>query len=226
MIYFPVNEIGAPKNMAIVEQCQAGKKASVPKLLKQIFSALKIYPSEKGSKQEISLKSGKSGKVEKQRDRGDRGDNNSDYSADPYSPLVHLGRCPVCRAVPATPSVTVPYQCEPSFRSSLTGGNVQRHYENFSTALPARVGSRQRFRGRWKPPEKRAEGGEEVRPQRKLPRQVFPSENALQGKARLLLRLLQDRTWLRKDEALEEKEQLTCRHVVCSTGLPGLSTLL
>ncbi|KAK6619458.1 hypothetical protein RUM43_012215 [Polyplax serrata] len=90
MIYFPVNEIGAPKNMAIVEQCQAGKKASVPKLLKQIFSALKIYPSERGSKQEISLKSGKSGKVEKQRDRGDRGDNNSDYSADPYSPLVHL----------------------------------------------------------------------------------------------------------------------------------------
>lgn len=64
--------------MAIVEKCQAGKKSSVPKFLKQIFSALKIYPNEKTSKHQVS----------------EKGEDHSDcdrFSTESQSALLHLG---------------------------------------------------------------------------------------------------------------------------------------
>lgn len=78
LFYFPVSELGIPKNLPLAEQCPSGQKSSVPKLLKQIFSALKIYPSEKITKNEESEKSVTRSDLEK-------------YSSDSRSALLNLG---------------------------------------------------------------------------------------------------------------------------------------
>lgn len=50
MLFFAVENTDEMRKESVMEQCKAGHSKSLPKMVRQIFSALKIYTSEKSIK--------------------------------------------------------------------------------------------------------------------------------------------------------------------------------